>query len=197
MSCQKKENLAFQPPFEPNGTIVFKYFNPFQDDKILAWSKMKQFAEDKIDVVKMMISLLDRVENTGKRRKCWLPAFSPFPTVFSKAFFLPVVKSGLCCKGLIWTRLKSWCLVKGKHVSCERRPYASWSGLILFTKTTIAVKETLALVCSTSLLKTLWEKKKLLGKSNFSFSHCVFYPFKITSCHFSQMWSCRLQTLSI
>ena len=31
-------------------------------------------------------------------------------------------------------------------------------------------------VCSTSLLKTLWEKK-LLVTSNFSFSHSVFYPF--------------------
>ena len=29
-------------------------------------------------------------------------------------------------------------------------------------------------VCSTSLLKTLWEKEKLLVKSNFSFSLCVF-----------------------
>ena len=32
-------------------------------------------------------------------------------------------------------------------------------------------------VCSTSLLKTLWEKEKLLITSNFSFSHSVFYPF--------------------
>ena len=32
-------------------------------------------------------------------------------------------------------------------------------------------------VCSTSLLKTLWEKEKLLVMSNFSFSHGVFYPF--------------------
>ena len=32
-------------------------------------------------------------------------------------------------------------------------------------------------VCSTSLLKTLREKEKLLVTSNFSFSHCVFYPF--------------------
>ena len=29
----------------------------------------------------------------------------------------------------------------------------------------------------TSLLKTLWEKEKLLVTSNFSFSHIVFYPF--------------------
>ena len=32
-------------------------------------------------------------------------------------------------------------------------------------------------VCSTSLLKTLWEKEKLLVTSNFSFSHSVFYWF--------------------
>ena len=32
-------------------------------------------------------------------------------------------------------------------------------------------------VCCTSLLKTLWEKEKLLVTSNFSFSHSVFYPF--------------------
>ena len=33
-------------------------------------------------------------------------------------------------------------------------------------------------VCSTSLLKTLWKKEKLLITSNFSFSHSVFYPFR-------------------
>ena len=32
-------------------------------------------------------------------------------------------------------------------------------------------------VCSESLLKTLWEKEKLLIMSNFSFFHSVFYPF--------------------
>ena len=32
-------------------------------------------------------------------------------------------------------------------------------------------------VSSTRLLKTLWEKEKLLVTSNFSFSHSVFYPF--------------------
>ena len=26
-------------------------------------------------------------KHCGKRRKCWLPAFSPFPTIFSKGFF--------------------------------------------------------------------------------------------------------------
>ena len=32
-------------------------------------------------------------------------------------------------------------------------------------------------ICSTSLLKTMLEKEKLLVMSNFSFSHIVFYPF--------------------
>ena len=32
-------------------------------------------------------------------------------------------------------------------------------------------------VCSTYLLKTPGDKEKLLIKSNFSFSHSVFYPF--------------------
>ena len=39
-------------------------------------------------------------------------------------------------------------------------------------------------VCSTSLLKTLWEKEKLLVTSNFSFSHSVFYPFRELSTIF-------------
>ena len=33
-------------------------------------------------------------------------------------------------------------------------------------------------VCGTSLLKTPWEKEKLLVTSNFSFSHSVFYPYR-------------------
>ena len=36
----------------------------------------------------------------------------------------------------------------------------------------------------TSLLKTLWEKKKLLILSNFSFSHSVFYLFGLLSSIF-------------
>ena len=32
-------------------------------------------------------------------------------------------------------------------------------------------------VCRTSLLKTLWEKEKLLISNNFSFSHSLLYPF--------------------
>ena len=41
-------------------------------------------------------------------------------------------------------------------------------------------------VCSTSLLKTLWEKEKLLNMSNFSFSKC-FPPVLRTLCHFHRI----------
>ena len=49
----------------------------------------------------------------------------------------------------------------------------------------------------TSLLKTLWEKEKLLVTSNFSFSHSVFNPLGITFCDFRQIWNCCPQTLSV
>ena len=42
-------------------------------------------------------------------------------------------------------------------------------------------------VCSTSLLKTLWEKEKLLVMSNSSFSRSVFYPFGELSAIFIKL----------
>ena len=49
----------------------------------------KEFADDKIILTKKLKFMLGRVENiVGKKRgECWLPAFFPFPTMFSKAFF--------------------------------------------------------------------------------------------------------------
>ena len=35
-------------------------------------------------------------KNCGKRSKCWLPAFSPFPKIFPEDFFLKVAKSQDC-----------------------------------------------------------------------------------------------------
>ena len=40
----------------------------------------------------------------GKRRKCWMPAFSPFPTLSSKGVFLnPLPNDNF----LDWTKLKA------------------------------------------------------------------------------------------
>ena len=62
--------------------------NPLPDGKFLDSSKFKAFADDKINVTKKIkISLEKGRKHGGKRRKCWSPAFSPFPTMFSKALF--------------------------------------------------------------------------------------------------------------
>ena len=37
--------------------------NPFSHDKILDQTKLKAFADDKLNVTKMIISVFDRVEN--------------------------------------------------------------------------------------------------------------------------------------
>ena len=42
-------------------------------------------------------------------------------------------------------------------------------------------------ICCTSLLKTLWNKEKLLVTSNFSFSHSIFYPLGELSATIQQV----------
>ena len=71
--------------------------NPLPNDNFFDWSKLKELADNKIDVTENLKFVFGRAENiVGKRKKCWLPAFSPFPTVFSKGFFPGVVKSQDC-----------------------------------------------------------------------------------------------------
>ena len=71
--------------------------NSLPNDKISDWSKLKASADDKINVTEKLKFLLERVENiVGKGRNCWLPAFSPFPTVFSKGFLYRVIQSRDC-----------------------------------------------------------------------------------------------------
>ena len=45
---------------------------------------------------KVEICFVKSEKHCGKRRKCWLPAFSSFPTMFSKGLSLVVVKSQDC-----------------------------------------------------------------------------------------------------
>ena len=70
---------------------------PLSNNKFLDMTKLKAFADDKLNIAKMTISLCDRVENNvGKEKKCWSPAFSSFPTVVYKVFFFRVIKSQDC-----------------------------------------------------------------------------------------------------
>ena len=55
-------------------------------------TKLKAFADDKLNVTTIMISLYDRVENTvWKGENAGYQYFLFFPTVFSKALFFKVV----------------------------------------------------------------------------------------------------------
>ena len=56
--------------------------------KCLDWSKLKENA-DKINVI-------EKLKHCGIGRKCWKPAISHFPTMFSKGFFLVVIESLDC-----------------------------------------------------------------------------------------------------
>ena len=67
-------------------------FNPLSNDKFLDWFELKELADNKINVTEKLKFVLGR-KHCRKRRKCWLPAFSLFPTMFSKGFFPNVVKS--------------------------------------------------------------------------------------------------------
>ena len=77
---------------------------------------MKEFADDKFIAAEMIIPVFDR-KHCGKRRKCWLPAFSPFPTMFSKDFIYRVVKSRDCMvelNGVHIFALKNYFNIAGK-----------------------------------------------------------------------------------
>ena len=77
--------------------MALLFFNPLPKDKFLDMNKLKAFADDKLDVAKLTISLCDRVENpVGKEENAGYQHFSSFPTVFFKAFFFRVFKSRDC-----------------------------------------------------------------------------------------------------
>ena len=82
-------------------TSIFSFFpqcfNPLPNDKILDMTESKAFADDKLNVTRVTISLLERVEDTvGKGENAGYQRFLLFQPVFSKAFFLRVVKSRDC-----------------------------------------------------------------------------------------------------
>ena len=72
--------------------------NSLPHDKISDWSKLKEFADDKLAVVKMMIFVFDRLENTvGKRENAGYQHFLLFPQCFPKPFSLGLLKVVIVC----------------------------------------------------------------------------------------------------
>ena len=84
--------------------------NSLPNNKILDWSKLKELANDKINVTeKVKFGFGQNRKHCGKRRKCCLPVFPPFPTMFSEGPFLRVVKSrDYVVQSSSYTALLNW-----------------------------------------------------------------------------------------
>ena len=69
-------------------------FNPLPNVKSLVWSKLKAFADDRVNVAKTLISIFDKVENiVGKGENAVYQHFLLFPhNVFKWLLALWVVK---------------------------------------------------------------------------------------------------------
>ena len=78
--------------------LVHFGLNNLPNNKLLDWSKLRAFADDnkKKSDSKIEIQIWKSKKNCGIGRKCWLAAFSPFPSMFSKGSFFKVVKSRDC-----------------------------------------------------------------------------------------------------
>ena len=93
-------------------TSIFSFFhnvfNPLPDNKILDWSKLKAFADDKLNVTQMIISVFDRVENiVGKGEIACTSNFSFFHNVFKRLVSQGRQKVPLCGNGLSGLYLRS------------------------------------------------------------------------------------------
>ena len=75
---------------------AFTLFKSVPNNKFLAWSKLKTFADDKLDVVKMMISVFDRLENTmGKGKSAGYQHFHFFRQCSPNPSSLGLLKVGI------------------------------------------------------------------------------------------------------
>ena len=88
--------------FRSSGKCPLHYilvFNPLPDDKILDMTKLKAFADEKLNVTKMVISLFDRVESiVGKGEIACTSNFSFSNNVFKR---VSLCENGLKCTDLI------------------------------------------------------------------------------------------------
>ena len=80
----------------------YKVVNPLPNDKILDWSKLKAFADYKINVAEKLKAVLEQVENiTGKGENAGYQHFLLFPKCFQKPSL-----SGLLKVGIVLERVK-------------------------------------------------------------------------------------------
>ena len=90
-------------PDIPRIHFTINKFNSFPNDTILDQPKFKAFPDDKMKVAeKNEICIEKGRKHCWKRRKCWLPAFSSFPTMF----FQKDSFTGSLKVAIVWQRIK-------------------------------------------------------------------------------------------
>ena len=89
---------GFSFPDAPKGVIVWELVNPLPNSKILDWSKLKAFADNKINNAEMMIPLPDRIENiVGKGENAGYQHFLLFSQCFQKLSLSRLLKVQIVC----------------------------------------------------------------------------------------------------
>ena len=70
--------------------------NSLPNDKLLDWSKLKAFADNKLNIAEFINSMFDRAENiVGKGENVGHQHFLLFPQCFQKASFSRSLKVGI------------------------------------------------------------------------------------------------------
>ena len=109
--------------------IVYQPFNPFPHDKILDQTKLKAFADDKLNVTKMIIPVFDIVENiVGKGEIACTSNFSLSQNIFKRLLSQTRQKVSLCGNGIINTvqeKMLVTILEFKKVTSCSHFPLTS------------------------------------------------------------------------
>ena len=90
VTCRLKKGMAAVLIAHVN---FFISFDPLPNDKILHWTKLKAFADDKLNFAKMRMFLLGRIENIeGKGENAGYQHFILFPQCFQKQSFTGSLK---------------------------------------------------------------------------------------------------------
>ena len=86
---------------DPGVAVTNTQLKAFPNDKILDWSRLKAFADDSLNVTKMIISVFDRVENiVGNGEIACTSNFSFSYNVFKRLLSQTRQKVSLFGKGL-------------------------------------------------------------------------------------------------
>ena len=85
-------NLSSASAFGLVTSKMLSFGKELPDNKTLGLPKLKAFTDNKSNFTQNIKVVFHRTENIVGEKKPWLPAFSSFPSMFSKSFYSSVSK---------------------------------------------------------------------------------------------------------